>query len=111
MSAGKLNERVAFATENSQPDGYGGQDRIWDEAAPVWAEFRYAKGREAVQAGGLTGTASFKVRLRASLAAKAITVQHRMRDVRRDVVYNIREVDAITDRAFVWIVVESGVAV
>ena len=111
MPAGLLTERVAFATEVSTPDGRGGQDTTWIEAAPVWAEFRYETGREAMQAGGLTGTASFKVRIRATSQTKAITVRDRMRDARRDVLYNIREVDAITDPAFVWVVVESGVAV
>ena len=111
MPAGKLTERVAFATEVATPDGRGGKNTNWDEASPIWAEFRYETGREAMQAGGLTGTASFKVRVRVTSLTTAITVQDRMRDARRDVLYNIREVDAITDPAFVWIVVESGVAI
>lgn len=111
MAAGKLRERVAFSLKQPVPDGFGGGDRTWSESDPVWAEFRYEGGREAMQAGGLTGTASFKVRVRGTSATVTVTVQHRMRDVRRNVTYNIREVDAITDRDYVWLVVESGVAV
>lgn len=111
MTAGRLNERVAFDTEQATPDGYGGEDRAWVEAFSCAAEIRYQRGKEAVDAGGLTGSASFKVRVRSSIQTRALTVDHRMRDARRGVAYNIREVDAITDRAWVWLSVESGVAV
>lgn len=74
------------------------------------AEFRYQRGGEAVQAGGLTGTASFKVRVRSSTLTRALTVEAKMRDVRRGREYQVREVDAITHRSCVWLVVEHGVA-
>jgi hypothetical protein len=34
-----------------------------------------------------------------------------MKDLRRNTVYNIREVDAVTDSRWVWIGAESGVAI
>lgn len=111
MRAGLLRERVAFDAEQTTPDGSGGQVRSWVESFSCAAEIRYERGREAVEAGGLTGTASFKVRVRSSSQSRALTTEHRMRDLRRELVFNIREVDAITDRASVWLLVESGVAV
>lgn len=108
--AGALREAVGFDAKVTVPDGYGGEDVTWTEAFTARAEFRYERGREAVQAGGLTGTAVFKVRIGSHAAARALTVAHRMRDTRRGVAYNIREVDAVTDRANVWLIVESGVA-
>jgi SPP1 family predicted phage head-tail adaptor len=111
MRAGLLRERVAFDAEQTAPDGSGGQVRSWVEAFTCAAEIRYERGKEAVEAGGLTGTASFKVRVRSNTQSRALTTEHRMRDVRRGLAFNVREVDAITDRASVWLVVESGVAI
>lgn len=106
-----LSESVAFDVETATPDGAGGSAVTWEQVFVSRAEFRYQRGNEAVQAGGLTGTAQFKVRIPSHSAARAVTPEHRMRDVRRGVAYNIREVDAITDRANVWLVVENGVAI
>lgn len=111
VSAGKLRERVAFDAEQRIPDGSGGQKVEWVEAFSCAAEIRYERGKEAVQAGGLTGTASFKVKVRSSSKTRALTTDHRMRDVRRGLAFNLREVDAISDRAWVWLVAESGVAI
>jgi head-tail adaptor len=111
MTAGKLNERVAFDGETKVPDGSGGFDVSFGEVFTAWASLEYDRGKEAVDAGGLTGTAVFRVKLRSSAASRAITTDYVMRDVRRGVKYNIREIDAITDRAWIWLRVESGVAV
>lgn len=111
MAAGKLRDRVAFDEEVETPDGLGGRDRVWSERFQCWAEIRYERGAEAVQAGGQTGTAVWKIRIRSNTSSRAITTDYRMRDLRRDIVLNIREVDAISDRAYVWLIVEQGVAV
>ena len=109
--AGFVN-RVAFDAEVRTKDEYGGAIIEWTPVTPpLSAEFRYERGREAEQAGAQTGTASFKVRLRSNPTTRALTPAHRMRDVLRGVAYNVREVDPISDRAFVWIVAESGVAI
>lgn len=108
--AGVLRERVAFDVAVETPDGSGGMERTWSEVAERAAEFRYERGREAVQAGGLTGSAVFKVCVRSDEVTRGLTTAHRMRDVRRGVIYNLREVDSITDRAWVWLGVENGVA-
>ncbi|MFQ6553399.1 head-tail adaptor protein [Aestuariibius insulae] len=111
MLSGRLTTQVAFDAEVLVPDGYGGQDRSWNEAFRARAQIRYQSGREAVEAGGLTGTASFKVRIRRQDAVDALTTDYRMRDLNEDLVFNIREIDRVTDRKFVWLVVENGVAV
>lgn len=110
--AGPLRERVAFDRKATTPDGYGGESVSWSELFACAAEFRYQRGSERVEAGGLTGQASFKVRVRANDTTRGLTAEDRMRDVRRSETYNIVEPpDAITDRAHVWLVVTSGVAV
>ena len=109
--AGTLRERVAFDAEVLVPDGYGGNDRSWEEAFRTRAAFRYESGREAVDGGGLTGTAVFKVKIRAQGAAQSLTTAHRMRDLGSGIAFNIRDIDRVTDRQFVWLVVERGVAI
>lgn len=111
MTAGALDARVAFDAPVMAPDGYGGQTRTWAEALTCWAELVYDRGREAVQAGGLTGSAVLRVRVRANAATRAITTDYRMRDLTRGIVFNVRESDPVTDPAFVWLRVEQGVAV
>lgn len=109
--AGAMRHRVAFDVPVETPDGSGGRERGWSEMGAYWAELIYQRGREAVQAGAVTGTATFKLRVQADPVTRALTTACRLRDLDRDVALNIREVDAITDPAWVWIVAEGGVAV
>lgn len=109
--AGALRERVAFDGPSLETDDYGSETRTWTEGDPVAAEFRHLRGDELRQPGGQTGQAAWKVRVRSSTATRAITTEHRMRDVRRGVAFNVTSVDAISDRANVWLVVEAGVAI
>ncbi|MBN8292817.1 head-tail adaptor protein [Rhodobacter sp. NTK016B] len=118
-----LRERVAFDEVVETPDGSGGKIRSWEQRLNVRADFIYARGSEAIDAARLQGRSVYKVKIRSSAASRAITAGWRMRDVRRGLAsglgddalpgnrYNIREVDAITDPAWVYIVVELGVAV
>lgn len=107
----KLRESVAFDEEVETPDGYGGFNRVWTQRHACRAEFIYSRGSEAVDAARLQGRSIYKVRVRQCDAAQAITTDYRMRDVRRGGEYQIREVDPVTDRQWVYVVVESGVAV
>lgn len=108
---GGLIEAVAFDSPTGSGDVYGGAVGGWTAQFTDRADFFYERGREADQAGHVTGTASFKVKLRSHAASRAITTEYRMRDTRRSVSYNVREVDAISDRHWVWLRVESGVAI
>lgn len=111
MQSGALRHRVAFDAEQLTPDGAGGNALAWVPQHECAAAFIYQRGAESVDAGALTGTATFKVKFRSCVAARSITPEYRMRDVRRGIAFNIREIDAISDPAWIWIVVESGLAI
>lgn len=122
MNAGRLTERVAFDAPANVPDGSGGVEIGWTEHYECAAQFMYSRGSEAVDAARLQGRSIYKLKIRSCQAARQITTDYRMRDVRRghesgigsDILpgtrYQIREIDAIADRAWVYLVVESGVA-
>lgn len=110
MTAGRLQDKVSFDAPVAAPDGYGGVESGWAEQFACRAEFIYSRGSEGAEAARLEGRAAYKVRIRQSGAGRTITTGWRLRDARRGTVYNIREVDFITDRAFIWLVAESGVA-
>lgn len=109
--AGPMRERVAFDQKTVTADDLGGETVVWSEVHACAAEFRYQRGGESVEAGGLTGQATFKVRVRSCAATRGLSQEDRMRDVRRSMAYNIREIDAVSDPAHVWLVAESGVAI
>lgn len=123
MDAGRLLERVSFDLVVGTPDGSGGEVRAWSQQFTCWAEFIYSRGSEAVDAARLQGRAIYKVKVLASTETKAITTDWRLRTVRRGLPsgvgadalpgnrFNIREADAITDPAWVYLVVELGAAV
>lgn len=106
-----LNEAIALDSPTSNPDGSGGQEQGWTEEFTDRAAFEYERGSEAVQAGKTTGSSVFRVKLRSSIASRAITTDWRLRDTRRSVAYNIRKIDTVSDRHWVWLRVESGVAI
>ena len=104
-------QSMAFDAPVTAPDGYGGQETTWAETHTCRAEMIYHKGGEEVESARLSGAKVFKVKIRQCTLARQITSSWRVRDVRRTEEYNIREVDAISDRQFIYIVAESGVAV
>lgn len=111
--SGGLTERVAFDAPRAETDVYGGTEDGWQPAALAlvrWAAFIYQRGEEDVQGDRLTGSSRFKVRIQQSAAARAITTDYRMRDLRRGTAYQLREIDAVTDDQWIYLVVESGVA-
>lgn len=109
-----MDQLVAFDAPLEGDDGHGGVETGWDvdNSVQCHAEFRYQRGGEGREAARPEqGAGVIKVRVRSSSATRAITPSWRLRDLRRGTVYNLREVDAETDRANVWIVAERGVAV
>ena len=121
-TAGDLTERVRFDAPTAVSDGYGNTTEGWTAGYTCRAQFVYSGGGETVQAARLEGRSVFKVRIRQCNAARALTQSHRLVDLRRVAwndatqqtasagVYNIREVGAITDRSWVYLLIESGVA-
>jgi head-tail adaptor len=110
VTAGKLKERFVFDSPTTAPDGFGGQEVGWTEEFTRAAEVIYQRGSEAIEAARLTGRSIYKIKLRGDSGTRTITTDWRARDARRGTQYNIREVDAVTDRAWVYLVVESGTA-
>ena len=111
VGAGDLREAVAYDEPVTDPAAPPGVTRpIWTERHACRAQFIYARGSEVVEAARLQGRPIFKVRIRQCAAARSITTGWQMRDTRRGVKYSIREVDAITDRRWVYLVVEGGKA-
>lgn len=121
--AGRLKEHVAFDAPVENPDGAGGVEIGWSEFRTCRAEFIYSRGSEAVEASRLQGRSVYKVKIRDLGTASQINQSSRMRTVRRGSPngeglsdplpgerYNVREIDRITTRGWVYLVVESGVA-
>ena len=114
IGAGDLVQSVAFDAPNPQPDGYGGVIHGFTDPLAAYqcrAKFVYLRGGEAVLASRLTGKQPVIVTIRTSAAARLITPEWRMRDVRTGVEYNIRSVEPTEDRAWLQMLCESGVAV
>ena len=110
-NAGSLRERVAFDARSEIDDGYGNTVAgDFGERFQCRAEFRSRGGSEAVMAARLEGRNTFGVYVRSSSQSHRLTTDWRMRDVRRDITYAIVAVDAVTEPAWVYLTVQSGVA-
>ena len=110
VAAGDLNEAVAFY-EPVQAEGPGGVvSTVWMEMHRCRAQFIYSRGSEVVEAARLEGRPIYKIRIRQCILARRISTNWQMRDSRRldakD--YSIREVDSITDRQWIYMVIEGG---
>lgn len=102
---------VAFDAPTTSRNETGGEKTGFEQAFLRSAAFTYVRAREGVQDEVRTGTITYKVRIHQSTAARAITTDYRMRDVRNEIFYQILEVDAYSDRDWIWLEVQSGVAV
>jgi len=108
--AGDLRHRVAFDRREREKDDSGNWVQKFIEQFQRRAAFIYAGGGETVMAARLEGRGVLKVRIRSCQATRTITQDWQMRDTRLGTVYAIKEVDAVTDRQWVYLVVERGVA-
>lgn len=111
MAAGKLNQRASLAVRIEQEDGAGNTVSDWVEQFDCAAEFMHLRGGEAVIAARLENRHPMVVRIRNSAAARQVTGDWRLTDVRTQKAYAIRDVTPTTDRKWVEILVEGGVAV
>jgi head-tail adaptor len=108
MAAGKLNERIAFDQQSEAREQFGGQKVSYSEQFQRHCQMIHMSGSESVDAARLAGREVYKIKVRSSVAVRAVTSgTWQLRDVRRDKVYNIQSIDAVTDRRFVWIVAEA----
>lgn len=109
-TAGQLQNRVAFDERETIEDGYGNEQSSFAERFKSWAAFRSRGGSEAVVADRLEGRNLMGVYLRSTPQTRAIKADWRMRDVRTGDVYAIRIVDAVSDRYWVYVEAQTGVA-
>lgn len=109
--AGDLSWRLRFEAPAYSDDGGGGVHAGFAPRFTVWAELFNAGGSEAVQAARLEGRWLARCRIRSSTATRTISTEWRAVDARTSEVWNIREVDAISEaRAFILLAIEKGVA-
>lgn len=109
-AAGDRYFRVAFDEPNPVPNGQGGQLMGWVERLQAYAAIRWLRGGETVIAARLAGRQPAVVTIPASTAARLITTEWRMRDVRSGDEFNIRSMVVSDDRADIELTVERGVA-
>lgn len=112
QGAGDLSWRLRFEAPAYGSDGGGGVHDGFVPRFTVWAELFNAGGSEAVMAARLEGRGLARCRIRVSSAARTITTDWRAVDARSGEVWNIREVDAISEvsRGFLLLALEKGVA-
>ena len=107
MPAGKLKDRVEFQQRASGTDAFGGKSETWTPQFERAVEFQHIGGSEGVEAARMAGREVYKAKVRSSAQTRAITADGwRIRDTRRNRVLNILSIDAVTDRAWVWMRVE-----
>lgn len=121
--AGARDRLLAFDAKVETEDGYGGWSVAWSQQFMAWGEVIYRRGGEEMQAAAQTATSTFKIRIPSDPASRALTGEYRMRtvdvglpsgetgDALPGARYNLREVDALSDSAHVWVVAEAGVAI
>lgn len=109
--AGALRHRLAFDAPQVARNAFGEDAATgWTESHVTRGELIYQKGDEAVAAARYGGRQVLKVKLRTGTGARAIKVGWRMRRLADGTAWDIKEVDAITGRAFVFLVIEGPLA-
>lgn len=109
IGAGMLDRRVAFDAPSSAANGQGGTISGWAEQMQVSANFRFLRGGEVVQSARLEGRQPVVVTIRSSAAAKLITPEWRMRDLRTGTIYAIRTCPPPGLEGIIELTCESGV--
>jgi len=111
LGAGDLAHRVAFDRRAVENDGHGNTIAgDFAEQFQCYAAFRHRGGSEAVMAAKLEGRQVLGIYVRSSSNTRQITTAWRMRDARLGTIYAIDAIDAVTDPAWVYLVVETGSA-
>lgn len=90
---------------NPVPGGGG-----WQTQFSVRAAYRHLRGGESVMAGRLQGQHSQIITVRCSTQSKLITAGWRLVDARDGTVFNVRDVTPETDRQWISLLCERGVA-
>ncbi|ASY68897.1 phage head closure protein [Sinorhizobium fredii] len=113
-SAGSLYYKIGLqARVEGNPDSpvdYGNTVSEWQEQFETRAEFIHLRGGETVLAGRLEGRHTQVIRLRSSTASRTITTDWRVVDKRSGDTFNIRDIEHETNRQFISLTCEKGVA-
>jgi len=110
-AAGHLVNLVAFDKRGAAGDGKGNTRSDWTEQFRCRAGYRHLRGGEDVMAARLQGKHTQLITVRASSLTRQISTDWRARDVRNGDVFNIRDITHETDRQWISLLVERGVAV
>ncbi len=109
-SAGDLVQRVAFDRRADIDQGDGVMVGAWEEQFVARAGYIPLRAGETVIANRLQGRTSRVVFIRSSQQSRLITTDWRARDTRTGETMNVREVTLSTDRQWVELLCEGGVA-
>ena len=109
LGSGQLHSSITFSTITEVPDPHGGFELVLTDFT-VRADILYLRGGETVQAARLTGKQPVVVTVRRSSATAALSTADGMRDARTGTEYQIRAIVPSSDRQFMEITAESGVA-
>lgn len=110
VGAGQLHHRLIFQKREDGDDGHGNTVAGWRDQFRRPASFDYDRGNQTVMAARLEGRSIIRAAVRKDSSTRTITTDWRCRDARDGTVYAVIDVDAVTDRDFVWLRIESGVA-
>lgn len=108
--AGQLFYKVALDKREEVNDGMGNTIGEWVEQFQCRAAFIHLRGGESVMAGRLQGKHTQVIRIRVSSNTRLIDTDWRVRDVRRNIGFNIRDIEWEENRQFIALTCESGVA-
>ena len=64
MKAGSLTTRVFLEQQSTTQDAMGQPQTTWTLVSKVWAEIRYKRGIESIQADQMTSLVTCKIRIR-----------------------------------------------
>lgn len=110
LGAGNLRYRVAFDKRADVSDGMGNTQGAWVEQFRRRAAYHHLRGGESVMAVRLAGKHSQIIAVRRETRTLEVTTDWRVRDTRTGDVFNIRDVTRETDRKWISLLVETGVA-
>lgn len=112
--AGNLYYKVGLQKQTTanpdSPADYGNTVDVWDEQFECRAEFRHLRGNEEILAARLQGTHIQVITVRSSTETRQITTDWRVVDKRTSEEFNIRDVTAETNRQFISLLCEKGIA-
>lgn len=107
-TAGTLTNRIRFDSRAPTSDKYGGSESAFIPGFEVWAEKKFLRGTEAVQASRLAGKQPVLITVRSSNQSRAIDTNFRAVDARSGETYNITAVNPTQDRQWIEILAVSG---